>query len=138
MHQYLAGLMEGARSGQPPKEKAEVKKQPRQPPSPPSNCARESRVYVRNGVFNCFHMSSLRRLLRGMGYAWQRRRPPAVKLPVVRGTEYYFMPSFWQTTAPGQPRYACVREGALTTDLFALAVDEWAQELDGPTPYRSR
>jgi len=38
-----------------------------------------------------------------------------------------------QAHAPGQPLQAYVRAGALTADLFVLAVNDFCQTLDGPT-----
>ncbi|SFQ65878.1 transposase [Hymenobacter arizonensis] len=43
------------------------------------------------------------------------------------------MLGFWQAHAPGQPLQAYLREGSLTADLFVLAVDDFCQQLTGPT-----
>ena len=66
-------------------------------------------------------------------YAWQRRGQPPVGLPAVRGSGGHSVLGFWQAHAPDQPLQAYVREGALTADLFVLAVNDFAQTLDRPT-----
>jgi len=66
-------------------------------------------------------------------YAWQRRGQPPVELPAVRGSGGHSVRGFWQAHAPGQPLQAYVRAGALTADLFVLAVTDFAQSLNGPT-----
>ena len=66
-------------------------------------------------------------------YAWQRRGQPPVALPAVRGSGGYSVLGFWQAHAPSQPLQAYVRAGALTADLFVLAVTDFAQSLDRPT-----
>jgi len=66
-------------------------------------------------------------------YAWQRRGQPPVELPAVRGSGGHSVLGFWQAHAPGQPLQAYVRAGALTADLFVLAVTDFAQSLDRPT-----
>ena len=66
-------------------------------------------------------------------YAWQRRGAPPVELPAVRGHGGHSVLGFWAATSPGQPLHAYVREGALTADLFVLAVNEFAQQIDRPT-----
>ena len=65
-------------------------------------------------------------------YAWQRRGQPPVELPAVRGGGGYSVLGFWQPGAPGQPLDAYVRTGALTADLFVLAVNEFAEQLTAP------
>jgi len=66
-------------------------------------------------------------------YAWQRRGHPPVELPAVRGAGGYSVLGFWQAKVPGRPveTYRCA--GALTADLFVLAVNEFAAHLTGPT-----
>lgn len=66
-------------------------------------------------------------------YAWQRRGQPLVKLPAMRGGGGYSVLGFWQPGAPSQPLDAYVRTGALTADLFMLAVNEFAGQLAAPT-----
>ena len=66
-------------------------------------------------------------------YAWQRRGQPPVGLPAVRGSGGHSVLGFWQAHAPGQPLAAYVRQGALTADLFVLAVHDFCQTLTGPT-----
>ena len=66
-------------------------------------------------------------------YAWQRRGAPPVELPAVRGRGGYSVLGFWAATAPDQALSAYVRAGALTADLFVLAVNEFVQHLDRPT-----
>lgn len=66
-------------------------------------------------------------------YAWQRRGQPPVALPAGRGRGGHSVLGFWQAHAPGQPLQAYVRAGALTADLFVLAVADFAQSLDRPT-----
>ena len=65
-------------------------------------------------------------------YAWQRRGQPPVELPAVRGRGGYSVLGFWQPGAPGQPLDAYVRTGALTADLFVLAVNEFVEQLTAP------
>ena len=62
-------------------------------------------------------------------YAWQRRGLPPVERPAVRGGGGYSVLGFWQPGAPGQPLDAYVRTRALNTDLFVLAVNEFAEQL---------
>ena len=64
--------------------------------------------------------------------AWQRRGQPPVELPAVRGGGGYSVLGFWQPGGPGQPLDAYVRTGALTADLFVLAVNEFADQLAAP------
>jgi len=66
-------------------------------------------------------------------YAWQRRGQPPVELPAVRGRGGHSVLGFWQAAVVGQPLVAYQRAGALTADLFALAVDEFSRSLSGPT-----
>jgi len=66
-------------------------------------------------------------------YAWQRRGQPPVGLPAVRGSGGHSVLGFWQAHAPAQPLHAYVREGSLTADLFVLAVNDFCQQLTGPT-----
>jgi hypothetical protein len=66
-------------------------------------------------------------------YAWQVRGQPPVALPAVRGNGGHSVLGFWQAGASGQPLTAYTRAGALTADLFVLAVDEFSQALHGPT-----
>ena len=66
-------------------------------------------------------------------YAWQRRGQPPVELPAVRGTGGHSVLGFWQAHAPDQPLHAYVREGALTADLFVLAVNDFLDSVDRPT-----
>ena len=66
-------------------------------------------------------------------YAWQRRGQPPVELPAVRGGGGHSVLGFWQAHAPGQPLQAYVRAGALTADLFVLAVTDFVHSLDRPT-----
>ena len=65
-------------------------------------------------------------------YAWQRRGLPPVERPAVRGGGGYSVLGFWQPGAPGQPLDAYVRTGALTADLFVLAVNEFVEQLTAP------
>ena len=44
----------------------------------------------------------------------------------------YAVPGFWQPEAPSQPLDAYMCTGVLTTDLFVLAVDEFAEQLAAP------
>lgn len=66
-------------------------------------------------------------------YAWQVRGQPPVALPAVRGRGGHSVLGFWQAGVAGQPLTAYCRAGALTADLFVLAVDEFSQTLRGPT-----
>lgn len=66
-------------------------------------------------------------------YAWQVRGQPPVALPAVRGRGGHSVLGFWQAGAAGQPLTAYRRTGALTADLFVLAVDEFSQRLAAPT-----
>ena len=66
-------------------------------------------------------------------YAWQRRGQPPVELPAARGGGRHSVLGFRQAGGPGQPLHAYRRAGALTADLFVLAVDEFCQTLDRPT-----
>ena len=66
-------------------------------------------------------------------YAWQRRGQPPVGLPAVRGRGGHSVLGFWHAHAPGQPLQAYLREGSLTADLFVLAVNDFVQQLTGPT-----
>lgn len=66
-------------------------------------------------------------------YAGQRRGQPPVALPAVRGAGGHSVPGFWQAGSAGQPLSAYQRAGALTADLFALAVDEFSRTCGGPT-----
>ena len=66
-------------------------------------------------------------------YAWQRRGQPPVGLPAVRGSGGHSVLGFWQAHAPAQPLQAYVREGSLSADLFVLAVNDFCQQLSGPT-----
>ena len=66
-------------------------------------------------------------------YAWQRRGHPPVEVPAVRGSGGYSVLGFWQAGGPGQPLHAYRRAGALTADLFVLAVHEFCQTLTQPT-----
>ena len=66
-------------------------------------------------------------------YAWQRRGQLPVELPAVRGSGGHSVLGFWQAAAAGQPLVAYQRAGALTADLFALAVDEFSRTVTGPT-----
>jgi hypothetical protein len=66
-------------------------------------------------------------------YAWQRRGHLPVQLPAVRGSGGHSVLGFWQAGAAGQPLVAYQRAGALTADLFALAVDEFSSTVTGPT-----
>jgi len=66
-------------------------------------------------------------------YAWQRRGQPPVALPAVRGAGGHSVLGFWQAHAPGQPLQAYVRAGALTADLFVLAVNDFVAQMSGPT-----
>ena len=68
-----------------------------------------------------------------MPYAWQRRGQPPVELPAVRGRGGHSVLGFWQAAVAGQPLVAYQRAGALTADLFALAVDEFSRSRRGPT-----
>ena len=65
-------------------------------------------------------------------YAWQVRGQPPVPLPAVRGAGGHSVLGFWQAGGAGQPLAAYVRAGALTADLFVLAVDDFCQALRGP------
>lgn len=66
-------------------------------------------------------------------YAWQVRGQPPVELPAVRGRGGCSVLGFWQAGVGGQPVVAYQRAGSFTADLFALAVDEFSQDLRGPT-----
>lgn len=66
-------------------------------------------------------------------YAWQRRGQPPVELPAVRGRGGHSVLGFWQAHVPAQPVHTYVREGSFTADLFVLAVNEFYQQLTGPT-----
>jgi len=66
-------------------------------------------------------------------YAWQRRGQPPVGLPAVRGQGGYSVLGFWQAHRPAQPVQAYVRQGALTADLFVLAVADFLETMPGPT-----
>ena len=66
-------------------------------------------------------------------YAWQRRGHPPVELPAVRGSGGHSVLGFWQAGVAGQKPWAWQRAGSLTADLFALAVDEFSQDVRGPT-----
>ena len=44
----------------------------------------------------------------------------------------YAVPGFWQPGAPSQPLDAYMCTGVLITDLFVLAVDEFAEQLVAP------
>jgi hypothetical protein len=66
-------------------------------------------------------------------YAWQERGQLPVELPAVRGSGGHSVLGFWQAGAAGQPLVAYQRAGALTADLFALAVDEFSNTVSGPT-----
>ena len=50
----------------------------------------------------------------------------------MHGRGGYAVLGFWQPGAPGQPLDAYVRTGALTADLFVLAVNEFAEQLAAP------
>ena len=65
-------------------------------------------------------------------HAWQRRGQPPVELPAVRSGGGYSVPGFWQPGAPSQPLDAYIRTRVLTTDLFVLAVNEFAEQLAAP------
>jgi hypothetical protein len=65
-------------------------------------------------------------------YAWQVQGQPPVELPAVRGRGGCSVLGFWQAAAAGQPVVAYQRAGSFTADLFALAVDEFSQQLAGP------
>ena len=66
-------------------------------------------------------------------YAWQRRGQPPVCLPAVRGRGGHSILGFWQAPAPGQPLHAYARERSLTADLFAMAVNDFCQQITGTT-----
>ncbi|AMJ66191.1 hypothetical protein AXW84_12665 [Hymenobacter sp. PAMC 26628] len=66
-------------------------------------------------------------------YAWPRRGQPPVELPAVRGHGGHSVLGFWQAHAPDQPGQAYVREGAITADLFVLAVNNFLDAVDRPT-----
>ena len=51
----------------------------------------------------------------------------------MRGSGGHSVLGLWPAAAPGRLLYAYQRAGALTADLFVLAVDEFAQTLDRPT-----
>lgn len=66
-------------------------------------------------------------------YAWQQRGQPPVELPAVRGSGGHSVLGFWQAGVAGQPPSVWQRAGSFTADLFVLAVDEFSQDLRGPT-----
>lgn len=66
-------------------------------------------------------------------YAWQVRGQPPVELPAVREAGGYSVLGFWQAKGRGQPVEAYVRPGALTADLFVLAVNEFVAHITCPT-----
>lgn len=66
-------------------------------------------------------------------YAWQRRGQPPVELPAVREAGGYPVLGFWPANGAGQPLDACVKAGALTADMFVLAVNEVVEQLAHPT-----
>jgi len=66
-------------------------------------------------------------------YAWQVRGQPPVELPAVREAGGYSVLGFWQAKGPGQPLEAYVKPGALTADLFVLAVNEFVEYITHPT-----
>jgi hypothetical protein len=66
-------------------------------------------------------------------YAGQRRGQRPLERPAVRGSGGHSVLGFWPAAAAGQPRVAYQRAGALTADLFALAVDECSSPVTGPT-----
>lgn len=61
--------------------------------------------------------------------AWQVHGQPPVALPAVRGSGGHSVRGFWQAGVAGQPLTAYRRAGALTADLFVLAVDQLSQTL---------
>ena len=66
-------------------------------------------------------------------YAWQRRGQPPVGLPAVRGSGGHSVLGFWQGHLSGQPLHAYAREGSFTAGLFALAINDFCQQMSGPT-----
>lgn len=66
-------------------------------------------------------------------YAWQRRGQPPVELPAVRAAGGYSVLGFWQANGAGQPLDAYIKVGALTAEMFVLAVNEVVEQLTRPT-----
>lgn len=66
-------------------------------------------------------------------YAWQVQGQPPVELPAVREAGGYSVLGFWQAKGAGQPLEAYVKAGALTAELFVLAVKEFVENISQPT-----
>lgn len=64
-------------------------------------------------------------------YAWQRRGQPPVEVPAQHGG--WTVLGLWQAHAPSQPLWSWYLPGALNSELFVAAVDEWSQQLLRPT-----